>query len=97
VKIIKCIKCGTFNTNKEYCKNCGTILSYQKRREEQLKVETSKKLEKIKKSPPSFIERLKEHNNLFYKAFGWLLYSGFLVVTAIGAFIAWLVFAIAAG
>ena len=26
-RIIKCSNCGVFNTNKEYCENCNTLIS----------------------------------------------------------------------
>ena len=32
-RIIKCSNCGIFNTNKEYCENCNTLISHQKKRE----------------------------------------------------------------
>ena len=32
-RIIKCPNCGVFNTNKEYCENCGELISHQKKRE----------------------------------------------------------------
>ncbi|WP_299521506.1 hypothetical protein [Winogradskyella sp.] len=97
MKIVKCINCGVYNKNRDHCKNCGTLLSYKKRREQHIKAEKAERLEKAKKSPPSFIDNLQQHRYMVYRVLGWILYSGFLVVSAIGAFIAWLVFAIAAG
>ena len=96
-KIIKCGNCGTYNENKDYCQNCGALISFKKRREEQISSEKKKRFEAVKRKPPSFIEKLKAHDFLAYRALGWILYSGFAVISAIGAFIAWLVFAIAAG
>ncbi|WP_422106457.1 hypothetical protein [Winogradskyella sp.] len=72
-------------------------MSHKKRREQRIKAEKIERLEKAKKRPPSFIEHLQQHRYIAYRALGWLLYSAFVVVGAIGAFIAWLVFAIAAG
>lgn len=97
MKILKCISCGVYNENRELCKNCGAILSYKKRREQQIALENKKRIEAAKKEPPSFIEELKNHRLLIYRIFGWMLYSGFVVISAIGGFIAWVVFAIAAG
>ncbi|TCK67960.1 hypothetical protein DFQ05_1744 [Winogradskyella wandonensis] len=96
-KIIKCSKCGTYNKNKDYCDNCGALISYKKKREQRIEEEKTIRFEKAKKKPPNFIEKLRAHQNLAYRILGWILYSGFAVVSAIGAFIAWLVFAIAAG
>ncbi|MBV7269672.1 hypothetical protein [Winogradskyella luteola] len=96
-RIIKCISCGVYNENRESCKNCGAVISYEERRKAHIKKESKKRIEAVKKEPPSFIENLKGHHFLAYRALGWLLYSGFVVVSAIGAFLAWLIFAIAAG
>jgi len=68
-----------------------------KQREQRIEAEKKERFEAIKREPPSFIENLRSHRLLAYRVLGWLLYSGFVVVSAIGAFIAWLVFAIAAG
>ena len=32
-RIVKCPNCGVFNTNREYCKNCNTLISHEKKRE----------------------------------------------------------------
>ena len=53
--IVKCISCGTFNENREFCKNCGAILSFKKRREQKLEREKEQRLEALKNQPPSFI------------------------------------------
>lgn len=96
---IKCRKCGVFSTNSDYCKNCGHLISYAKKRE--LKIEKEKKeriaIEKNKLENPNWVERLKKHPNILFKAIGWVLYSGFLVLTAIGTFIAWIIAMVAAG
>ncbi|WP_299366925.1 hypothetical protein [Winogradskyella sp.] len=97
MKIIKCINCGVYNKNRDRCKNCDALLSYKKRRAQQIKAENTERLEKAKKSPPDFIENLQQHRYIMFRVLGWILYSAFVVVSAIGAFIAWLVFAIAAG
>ena len=96
-RIVKCISCGVFNENRDMCHNCGAILSHRERREIKIREEAKKRIEKIKKEPPSFIENLQKHRFFAYRILGYLLYSAFAVVSAIGAFIAWLVFAIAAG
>ncbi|WP_138432658.1 hypothetical protein [Winogradskyella algicola] len=96
-KIIQCFNCGVYNKNRDLCKDCGAILSHKKRREERLKEAQKKRIEKVKNQPPGFVENLRRHPFFIYRAVGWILYSSFMVVGAIGAFIAWLVFAIAAG
>lgn len=96
---IKCPNCGIFNTNKEYCTNCNTLISNEKKRE--LKVEELKK-EQIEKAiyrleNPNLAERLKKHPFFLYKIVGWILYSAIVVVSAIGAFLAWFLTMVAAG
>ena len=98
-RIIKCPNCGVFNTNRDYCKNCNTLISYQKKREIK---EASVKQEQIKdvihkRENPNLAELLKKHPNVLYKVFGWFLYSVITVVSAIGAGLAWFIAMIAAG
>lgn len=98
-RIIKCPNCGTFNKNLDYCELCNTLLSHQK------KIEIKKAAIKQKQideavydlENPNLAERLKNHPNLFYKIFGWLLYSAIVVVSAIGAGLAWFIAMVAAG
>ena len=98
-RIIKCPNCGVFNTNKEYCENCGELISHQKKRE--IKAEAIKQ-EQIKEAihdieNPNLAERLKKSPNAFYRAVGWVLYSVLAVVSAIGAGLAWIIAMVAAG
>ncbi len=96
---IKCPNCGVFNTNKEYCKNCNTLISHEKKRD--LKEEAYKealiKEAKEKLNKPNLAERLKKHPFFLYRVIGWILYSAFLVVSAIGALLAWFIAMVAAG
>lgn len=96
---VKCPNCGVFNTNKEYCENCNTLISYKKKRA--LKVEEHKqtliKEAKEKIENPNLAERLKKHPFFLYRIVGWVLYSAFLVVSAIGALLAWFIAMVAAG
>ena len=96
---IKCSNCGVFNKDKEYCENCNTLISYNKKRA--LKEVEIKQIE-IKKARykidnPNLAERLKKHPSFYYKIIGWILYSAFLVVSAIGALLAWFITMVAAG
>ncbi|WP_298780443.1 hypothetical protein [uncultured Polaribacter sp.] len=98
-RIIKCYNCGVFNTNKEYCISCNTLISDAKKRE----IKTAKvKLAEIEKAVyelkhPNLAERLKKHPNFLYKIIGWFLYSAIMVVSAIGAGLAWFIAMVAAG
>ncbi|WNW01945.1 hypothetical protein RRF68_00600 [Tenacibaculum sp. HL-MS23] len=96
---IKCPKCGLFNTNKEYCENCNTLISHEKKRA--LKEEAYKQVEiekvKHKIANPNLAERLKKHPFFLYKVVGWILYSAFLLVSLIGGALAWFIAMVAAG
>ena len=96
---IKCPNCGVFNTDKEYCENCNTLISNEKKRA--LREEEFKK-EQIEEAiyeleNPNLAERLKKHPFFLYKVVGWILYSAIMVVSAIGAFLAWFLTMVAAG
>lgn len=96
---IKCSECGVFNTDKEYCENCGALISYKKKQE--LKAEKVRKetladaVEEIEQT--NFVKRLKEHPNFLLRIIGWCLYSVWFVITAIGMFLAWCIAMLAAG
>jgi len=96
---IKCSKCSVFTTNSDYCKNCGELISYQKKKE--IKEETVKQEmvaeEKWKLENPSWVERLKKHPKLLYRLFGQLIFSVVFVVSAIGSLLAWGIAMLAAG
>ena len=96
---IKCPNCGLFNTNLEYCKNCNTLISHQKKRELKEEVFKQKQIEEAvyKLENPNLAERLKKHPFFIYKVVGWILYSAIMVVSAIGAGLAWFITMVAAG
>jgi hypothetical protein len=97
--MIKCPNCGVFNTNRDYCENCKTLISNDKKRE--LKIAAIKQ-EQINEAihrleNPGLAERLKKHPSLFYRIVGWVLYSVITVVSTIGAGLAWAIAMVAAG
>lgn len=96
---IKCPKCGIFSTNKDYCDNCGTLISHKKKKElraKKVKDETiAEAIEDIEN--PNLAERLKKHPFFLVKIIGWLLQSVLFIVSAIGMFLAWCIAMIAAG
>ncbi|MDO6674902.1 hypothetical protein Q4517_04985 [Tenacibaculum sp. 1_MG-2023] len=96
---VKCPNCGVFNKNRDYCKNCNTLISFEKKQEEKV---TAYKQEELKKAKheienPNLAERLKKHPFWLYRVVGWILYSAYLLVSAIGALIAWFIAMVAAG
>lgn len=98
-RIIKCPNCGTFNKNLDYCENCNTLLSHQKKREIKEEAVKQKQIEEAiyEIEHPNLAERLKNHSNIFYRITGWVLYSVITVVSAIGAGLAWFIAMVAAG
>ncbi len=96
---IKCPNCGLFNTNKEYCENCSTLISHEKKRalKEEAFIQSQIEEAKHEIENPNLAERLKKHPFFLYKIVGWILYSAFLVVSAIGALLAWFITMVAAG
>ena len=98
-KMIKCPNCGVFNTNREYCKNCNTLISHQKKRELKEQEIKQQQIEEViyEMENPNLAERLKKHPNIFLRILGWILYSVVAVVSAIGARLAWFIAMVAAG
>lgn len=98
-KNVKCPECGVFNKNRDYCKNCNALISFEKKQE--IKIAKYKE-EEIKKAKheienPNLAERLKKHQFWLYRVVGWILYSVYLLISAIGALIAWCIAMVAAG
>ena len=98
-RIIKCPNCGVFNTNKEYCTNCNTLISHQKKVAIKAKAVKQQQVDKaiFEKENPNLAERLKNHHFWLYKIVGWLLYSAIIVVSIIGTGLAWFIAMVAAG
>ena len=98
-RMIKCPNCGVFNTDKEYCTNCNTLISHQKKREIKVNAVKQKEVDKViyEKENPNLAERLKKHSNIFYRIIGWVFYSVITVVSIIGAGLAWFIAMVAAG
>ena len=98
-RMIKCPNCGVFNTNKEYCTNCNTLISHQKKREIKVAAVKQKQVDKAiyEKENPNLAQRLKKHPFWLYRIAGWLLYSTIMVVSTIGAGLAWFIAMVAAG
>tara|TARA_R110002073_G_scaffold53840_4_gene138839 strand:- start:47682 stop:47993 length:312 start_codon:yes stop_codon:yes gene_type:complete len=96
---IKCSKCGIFSTNSDYCENCGELISYEKKIALKETEEKQQRIEKAKwmLAHPNLVERLKQHPFWLYRVAGWVLYSAFLVVSGIGAALAWFFAMVAAG
>jgi len=98
-KSIKCLKCNVFTTDADYCSSCGELISHKKKkeiREDAIKEEMVAE-EKRKLDNPNFVTRLKKHPNVFYRVFGYLLFSVIFVVSTIASALAWFIAMVGAG
>ncbi|MGY0390962.1 hypothetical protein ACW5R3_00205 [Bizionia sp. KMM 8389] len=98
-KHIKCPNCGVFSTDSDYCTNCGTLLSYKKRRKlayEQAEKEREERQKLEKENSPSFYDKYSTHRFLIVRVFAKVTHAIWMAFMAIGMFIAWLISAIAA-
>lgn len=82
------------NLNRDYCKQCGTIINVNLRREHERQARASQKEEEKKLEKPSatvlFFKNMREHNNMFIRVLGKILYSVWALVAMISAFLAFI-------
>jgi ribosomal protein L37E len=99
VSHVKCPNCGEFNTNKEYCQSCNTLISHQKKEETRAERIQEKELTEVKEKLAhlNFADRLRKHPFFLVKIFGWILHSVWIVINIIGGLIAWFIAMVAAG
>lgn len=99
VSHIKCSNCGIFNTDKEYCSSCNTLISHQKKRETRAAKIKDEEIEqvKIELAKMNLADKLKKHPFFLVKIAGWLLHSVWLLLNIIGGLVAWFVAMVAAG
>ncbi|TLF46569.1 hypothetical protein [Maribacter aurantiacus] len=87
-----CQNCGTENLNRDYCKNCGEIININLKRklERQQKAKEKRETQKIKKKNKItlFFEDAKQHENIVIRYTARFFYSIWIVVLAIGSFLA---------
>ncbi|MFL0353063.1 TFIIB-type zinc ribbon-containing protein [Xanthomarina sp. GH4-25] len=95
---IKCPNCGVYNTDRDYCEECQTVLSYKIRRELALKKEEEKRLKQAasKEKEISSFEKYNNHRFFLVRFITKILRSIWLVFMAIGMFFAWLFSAVLA-
>lgn len=95
-----CPNCGKANLNWDYCEYCGAIINvYLKRRQERKLLEEQKKRlkkEQGKNSITTFFENAREHPNGIIRFFAKFFYSIWVIVIAIGSFLAFLIGYVAA-
>ena len=87
-----CQNCGTVNLNEDYCQKCGEIININLKRKLEREQKTRAKLatEKAKKKNgiTIFFEEAKESENLIVRAVARFFYSIWVMVLAIGSFLA---------
>lgn len=87
----KCLNCGTWNKDEDFCTNCGAPISPK---EIEKKEAQEKRIEEANKPKDKFdllAERMKEHDSAFVRFLYKVAYSIGMVFAAIGGFFAWLV------
>ncbi len=88
----KCQNCGTVNLNRDYCKQCSEIINTTlKRKLEREKVAAAKEKHiRAKKPNPItlFFQNAIQHSNIFIRLTAKFFYSIWVIVIAIGSFLA---------
>lgn len=86
----KCLKCGEWNKDNEYCTSCEAPLAPEIIKE----IKEAERLEKIANLPPTqlevFVDKWKNHRFLLVRWSYLVLYSIWTVFMAIGGFFTWL-------
>ena len=92
---IICPKCSKANLNRDYCEHCGAIINvYLKRKLERKKREAERNNEKNRVT--LFFENAKTHENPMVRNLAKFFYSIWVIVIAVGSFLAFLVGYVAA-
>mgnify|MGYP000052604259 CR=1 FL=1 len=96
----RCPECGVMTKSSDYCKNCGTLINTNLRRQLEREKRATAKLEKEKLKEPNavteFFEKARNHKNPIIRVLVTAVYSIWMVVFAIGAFFAYIIGYIAA-
>jgi ribosomal protein L37E len=97
---IKCASCGVFNSGNDYCDNCGVLINPDIIREQEVterkRVYDQKIIQQNTAAENGYLNKLKTHDYWIVRAFGTIITSVWVIVMAVGGFIAWLAAAIAA-
>ncbi len=87
----KCLSCGTWNQNEDFCKQCGNPISpLEINRADAFRKKLIEE-QKPKDAFDRFAEKLKNHRYLTIRIFYKIGYSITVLFGAIGAFFAWIV------
>ena len=87
-----CPNCGEINLNKDYCEQCGEIvniaLKRKQEREERILEEQNMASQKKPNQITTFFEKAIQHNNILIKYTAQFFYSVWVIIIAIGGFLA---------
>lgn len=97
----RCSNCGKMSLNQDYCTACGSIINITLKREQERKEKTRQRIKELsdpkKKSAVTvFLENVKDHDNIIIKFVARFFYGIWIIVLAIGSFLALLFSYIAA-
>ncbi len=89
----KCPKCGEISVNKDFCPVCGTMINADLKREmERKEIETQREADidtaDKKNSFTVFLENAKNNDNIFIRFFARFFYTTWVIVLAVGGFLA---------
>ena len=89
-----CQHCGTVDLNSDYCSRCGAITNVLLKRKLEREQRAIEKQRAAALERPHaitlFFENALEHRNLVVRSVAWFFYSIWVIVIAIGSFLAWL-------
>ncbi|WP_282159985.1 hypothetical protein [Ulvibacterium marinum] len=96
----RCPKCGKITKNSDYCNYCGTLINTNLRRKLEREERERKRQKKEEVEKPdaitAFFEKVRNHSNPIIRVVALAFYSVWVVVLAIGAFLAYIFAYIAA-
>lgn len=87
----KCLDCNTWNDNSDYCKNCGKLINSVKKVGLEMDIKEKEAKEATKTAFDKWLEKLSASSNPFVKLFYYIIYSVWVIFSAIITFILFLV------
>ena len=86
----KCLSCGTWNNDEDYCKNCNNPIKPSLIRDIAYQSQIDAEKNKPKSKFDLFVLATKNHHYLLVRIIYKIVYSISMVFAAIGAFFAWM-------
>ena len=87
----KCLKCGTWNKDEDFCINCLEPISPVEIEKAETKAKLAEEANKPKDKFEILAEKMKNHDSVFIRFMYKIAYSIGMVFAAIGGFFAWMV------